>query len=247
MTTLGWGILEKLFIRILNRTLLVACVVLLIGTIITAVWAGITFFDANNPAIDRGYLAVAYVPLPPLEPTAAKTSSAQDSSAQLSPEDIKLMSQATPGCQALGHFASAITNGRLQIIGSSLTTCEKAQLTAAKAFDDRAANYLSEFATYFSQLSKDAHLSTRYQNLSDGDASVVVEREADAFTAKFRGMIEAQNSKNQAALADASVRRLTALSSLGAAGAAFFAFLLIAFQIVFLRIEKHLEKMSDSN
>jgi hypothetical protein len=67
------------------------------------------------------------------------------------------------------------------------------------------------------------------------------------FAAKFRAAIEAQNAKNRDEQADAIAHRILSMTLLGAAGAAFLAFLFIAFLIVFLRIEKHLEVMSGMN
>jgi hypothetical protein len=236
--------MEKLLIRILNRALLVGCVVLLAGAVLMAVIAGINFLAAGHPAADHSDIAIAYVPLPPLPPPSTATAPNENSTDRLSPEDIQLMRTATPGCQALGRFASTISSNRLEFHGSGLTTCERAQLKTAKEFGDRAVNYLTASLSYFAALANDPHVGANYQNLTDDQAKAVVDGISSDFAEKFRGEIEAQNSRNVAAQVDATARRIMFMTLFGAAGAAFFAFLFIAFLIVFLRIEKHLETIS---
>lgn len=236
--------MEKLFIRILNRSLLAGCILLLGSAVLVALLAVFNFLESRNPNIDNSELVVTYVPLPPVLPS-APTSNAEDNlTGRFSQEDVKLMRIATPGCLALGKFASTITDKRLDFHGGGLTICERAQLETAKSFGDKAVNYLTQFSNYTQQLSNDPHVATNYGSLSDDQAKTAVDGIVGDFAAKFRAAIEAQNSKNSDARADAATHRILSVTLLAAAGTAFVTFLFIAFLIVFLRIEKHLEIMS---
>lgn len=239
--------MEKLFISILNRTLLLGCVLLLASAVTIAIVAGVNFLNGRNPDIDKGYVNVAYVPLTPLTPGEAAPGTAEDLTDRPSQEDIKLRAQATPGCQALGRVATTITNKRLDIRGSGLTACEKTLAETAKEFDAKAANYLSEAAGYFNQLANDPHLATRYPDAGgDDQARQILEGLSRDFESKFQAQVNAQDAKNTAAIAEASEERLAGMTFLTVAGIAFLGFLCIAFLIVFLRIEKHLEKVSEN-
>jgi hypothetical protein len=149
------GAIEKLFIRLLNRSLLVGCVLLLAGALIVALLAGVSFLAGSNPAVDQSDIVVTYVALSPVLPNATSTAAEGNSTDRISPEDMKLMQIATPGCQALGKFASTITDKRLDFRGSGLTVCENAQLQAAKSFGDKAVNYLTDFSGYARQVASD--------------------------------------------------------------------------------------------
>ncbi len=236
--------MEKLFIRILNRSLLIGCLLLLAGALFTAMLAGINFLASSNPTFDHGDIVVSYTPLPPVLPSAGGSSAEGNANNRLSPEDIKLMQVATPGCEALGKFAATLTDKRLDFRGSGLTVCESAQLETAKTFSDKALNYLTDFSSYTQQLANDPHVATNYGSLSDDQAKTAVDAVVNDFAAKFRAAIEAQNSRNQDAQASAIAHRIQSMTELVAAGIAFLAFLFIAFLIVFLRIEKHLDTMS---
>ena len=237
--------MEKLFIAILNRSLLSGCLLLLGVTVIVALLAIVNFVGAKNPGIDHGYVNVAYVPLTPLSATEAAPGTGEDLSNRPSPDDIRLREQATPGCQALGRVAAAISNKRLDMRGEGLIACEKSQATTAKEFGDKAGNYLSELAGYFGQLTNDPHLAARYPDTGGDDQTrLTLDELARDFESKFQAQVSAQDSKNEAALADAAAQRLAATTYLIAAAAAFLGFLYLAFLIVFLRIEKHIDKMS---
>jgi hypothetical protein len=236
--------MEKLFIRILNRSLLVGCLVLLAATLCTALLAGINFLASSNPTIDHGDIVVSYTLLPPVLPNAGGNSAGGNANSRISPENMKLMQVATPGCEALGKFAATITDKRLDFRGSGLTVCESAQLETAKTFGDKALNYLMGFSSYTQQLANDPHVATNYGSLSDDQAKAAVDAVVSDFAAKFRAAIDAQNSKNLDAQASAIAHRIQSMTELAAAGAAFLAFLFVAFLIVFLRIEKHLDTMS---
>ena len=93
-------------------------------------------------------------------------------------------------------------------------------------------------------MANDPHVATNYQNLSDDQTKVVVDNITEDFASKFRAEIDAQDLRNPNARVDASAHRIMSLTDFGVAGSAFLAFLFIAFLIVFLRIEKHLEFMT---
>lgn len=239
--------MEKLFISILNRTLLLGCVFLLACAVVIALLAGITFLNSKNPAIDKGYVSVAYMPLTPLTPNEAAPGTSEDLTDRPTQEDLKLRALATPSCQSLGHISAAISNKRLDMHAAGLTACEKAQAIVATQFGAKAENYLNESATYFTQLAGDPHLATRYPD-SGGDEQTrqTIDEMVRDFGDKFQAQVNVQDTKNQAAAADALTQRLASMTYLTVAGAAFLGFLSIAFLIVFLRIEKHLEKMSET-
>lgn len=241
------GTMEKLFISILNRALLLGCVLLLACAIIVALLAGIAFLNSKNPTIDKGFVSVAYVPLTPLTPTEAAPGTSEDLADRPTQEDLKLRGLATPSCQALGHISATISNKRLDMHGAGLTACEKAQAAIAKQFGAHAENYLNESATYFTQLGSDPHLATRYPDTGgDEQTRQIMDELVRDFGEKFQAQVNLQGTKNESAAADALAQRLASVTYLIVAGAAFLGFLYIAFLIVFLRIEKHLEKMSES-
>jgi len=240
----GGGTIEKLFIRILNRSLLVGCVLLLASALLIAFLAAIHFFASSNPIVDHSDIVVTYVPLPPVVPNATDAAAGGNSTDRISTEDMELMQIATPGCEALSKFAYIITDKRLDFHGNGLTVCESAQLQMAKGFGDKAVNYLDDFSSYAEQLASDPHVATNYRGLTDDQAKAAVDAAIGDFAAKFRTAIEAQSAKNQNAQSDAIAHRIRSMALLGAAGAAFLTFLFIAFLIVFLRIEKHLEVIS---
>ena len=94
--------MEKLFIRILNRTLLVGCVLLLTGAVLIAITAGANYIEGSNPPVDHSDIIVAYTLLPPLP--ASPDASVDSSAGQVSSDDLKLMNQATAGCGAIGRI-----------------------------------------------------------------------------------------------------------------------------------------------
>ncbi len=234
--------MEKLFIRILNRTLLVGCVLLLAGAILMAITAGTDYIEGSNPSVDHSDIVVAYVPLPPLPTSPAAP--ADSSTGQVPPADLALMNQATAGCEAIGRIAKTISLNKLEFHGAGLTTCEKDQVNTAKEFGARAQNYLSVSSSYFATMANDPHVATNYQNLDDDQTKTVVDQLVRDFASKFRAEIDAQNTSNANAQVDASAHRIMSMTYLGIAGSAFLSFLFIAFLIVFLRIEKHLEFMT---
>jgi hypothetical protein len=234
--------MEKLFIRILNRTLLVGCVLLLTGAVLMAITAGTNYIEGSDPPADHSDIIVTYTLLPPL-PTAA-TATADSSTDQVPPEDLALMNQATAGCEAIGHIAKAISANKLEFHGAGLTTCEKDQVGTAKKFGARAQNYLSASSSYFSAMTSDPHVATNYQNLSDDQTKIVIDNLTEDFASKFQAEIDAQNTKNASAQVNAAAHRVMSMTYISIAGSAFLAFLFIAFLIVFLRIEKHLEFMT---
>jgi len=239
--------MEKLFISILNRTLLFGCVLLLACAVIVAILAGSTFLNSQSPGIDKGFVSVAYVPLTPLTPNEAAPGTSEVLADRPTQEDLKLRELATPSCQALGHISATISNRRLDMHGAGLTACEKAQAIIATQFGGRAENYLTESATYLTQLASDPHLATRYPDTgSDEQTRQTMDEMVRDFGEKFQAQVNAQDTKNEAAAANALTQRLASMTYLTVAGAAFLGFLYIAFLIVFLRIEKHLEKMSEA-
>ena len=237
--------MEKLFISILNRTLLLGCLILLAVAVIVAIGAGINFLNAGNPSINKGDVNIAYVPLAPLTPGEAAPGTAEDMSNRPTQEDIKLREQATPSCQALGRIAATISSKRLDYHGEGLTNCEKAEVEVAKGFGEKATNFLIEAGSYFNDLANDPHLAVRFPDTGrDDQTRLILDDMSKDFESKFQEQVGAQNAKNEAAIVEASSRRLVGMTLLTVAGAAFLGFLYIAFLIVFLRIEKHLEKMS---
>jgi hypothetical protein len=239
--------MEKLFISILNRTLLLGCLLLIAIAVILAIISGIDFLNAGKPAIDKGYVNVAYLPLTPLTPGEAAPGITENLSSQPTQEDIKLREQATPSCQALGRIAATISNKRLDYHGEGLTNCEKAQVETAKEFGSKAANYLIEAGNYFGDLANDPHLAIRFPDTGrDDQTRQTLDELSKDFESKFRAQVGAQNAKNESAVVEAAAQRLAGMTLLTVAGGAFLGFLYIAFLIVFLRIEKHLEKMSDN-
>ena len=238
--------MEKLFISILNRTLLLGCVLLLAGAVIFGLVAAVNFLNSKNPEIDKGYVSVAYVPLTPLTPNEAAPGTREALSDHPTPEELRLRAEATQSCQALGRISATISNKRLDIKGAGLTACEKTRAAAAEEFGAKADNYLSASASYFNELAGDPHLATRYPDTgSDEQARQTIDEMVGDFTDKFREQVNAQDTRNEAAAAGASAERLASGAYLTVAGAAFLGFLYIAFLIVVLRIEKHLERMSE--
>src|SRR5579863_885998 len=234
--------MEKLFIQILNRALLVGCLMLLATAVLMAITAGANFIEGGTPRPDHSDVLVTHAVLPPLPPEASP--SPNTSSDQMSPADLKLMALATRGCQAIGRIARTVSVNKLDLLGAGLTTCEKDQVDQAKGFGDRAENYLAVFSNYFDSMANDPHVATNYQNLSDDQTKALVDDISKDYASKFQAEIEAQNMRNAAAEVDAANHRVMSATYLGIAGGAFLAFLFIAFLIVFLRIEKHLNIMS---
>ena len=238
--------MEWLSNTILNRLLLLGCFLLLASSIVAALIAGIYFLNAASPAVDNGYVSVAYVPLTPLAPDEVAPGTPRDFNDRPSPEDVGLREQAIQGCQSLGRIASAISDKRLDLHGSGLINCEKVQAATAKEFGPRAINYLSESASYFSQLASDPHLAMRYPDTSNDDQTrQILDDMARGFTSKFQAQIRAQSTKNNAALADATKAGSAAMTAISIAGIIFLGFVCIAFLIVLLRIEKHLKKLCE--
>jgi hypothetical protein len=240
--------MEKLFISILNRTLLFGCLLLIAIAGIVAISAGLNFLGAGKPAMDRSDVNVAYVPLTPLTPGEAAPGTTANLANRPTLEDLKLREQATRSCQALGRIAETISNKRLDYHGDGLSNCEKAEAVSAKQFGQKAANYLIEAGNYFGDLANDPHLAIRFPDSGrDEQVRQTLDEMSKDFESKFQAQLSAQNAKNEAAIVEAAGKRLAGMTLLTVAGAAFLGFLYIAFLIVFLRIEKHLEKMSDKD
>jgi hypothetical protein len=242
---MGWAALERRFFQILDRALLGACALLLVGTLTLVGIATVKLVLANFPGLDHSYVSVPYTPLKPISPQKPAVATNQQPPDTLTATDLQLLDLAAPGCQAIGRFASTISNGKLFIHGAGLTVCEKAQLETAKKFGDRATNFLSEFSSYFTQLSNDPHIAARYLYETDDQKREVVAGVIKDFTSKFQAKISAQNARNNTALQEASAQHLGSMNYFILTCVAYLAFLTVAFLIALLRVQRHLQQIAD--
>jgi len=239
---------DNLFFSFLNRSLLISCALLLASSIIVGAIAGVLFLTAMNPPVSNGYVSVPYAPLTPLTLNEIAPGIPRDpgDQLQLPPEDIKLGDLASQSCQALSQVAKGISNNRTDLHGVGLAICKSGLISAAKEFGSKAANYLVESAAYFSQLANDSHLAARYpDSSSDEQTRQILDDMAQDFKSKFQVRLAEQEAGDQSALGNASTERTVAATAISVAGAAFVGFIGLAMLIVFLRIEKHLQKIGE--
>jgi hypothetical protein len=152
--------MEKTFIRILNKTLLIGCLILLSGAILLAALSAYNFsmsFPDNSPqkAITVPITTITQA-RGAVQQAALNNNASNPGAPQIDPQ---LLTTAHQLCAARSRFVIAVTNGGLSI--KDLSACAQgAAQDATTAFGNRASNVLAEETRHFQVLADDPGAKT---------------------------------------------------------------------------------------
>ncbi len=234
-TFLG-GEMERLFVRILNLSLVILGFVTLAGTVVILILLALTAAPLMSANTQAHQLHVAYVPL-------SQVSGSTPSSNDLlsSPASSEFPTYLTRICAAREALVRILSKGQLHV---DQQNC-RAEV-AAEYSGDRQQNYFTQETRYLEAAAKDPQLTIKYPPSAD---KLTILREVskiqEAFTKKFDAQAQADDARLQNENARIMLGKAYATTLVTAALATFLAFLIIAFLIVAIRIEKHIGTISN--
>jgi len=234
---------ERLFVRILNSTLLVCAVISLLVVLGALVFLGLAVNRAVFAQTESTHIAVPYQPANVI----SGQGGANPGAATPDP-NAELLKAARASCDATNALGEFISNKQLSL--SNADKCPQTESSGAQsAFGDRAENYLTERAAYIRALLADPQARAMFNIPAGGDVAAMTQKYVDDldtnFAERFHNLAAADDARKAREIGAAIDARTAALGLGAIAGAAFFAFLVIAFLIVAVRLEKHLGHIAE--
>lgn len=225
--------MENLFVRILNVTLLAAGFLALCAAIISALVAVVSYSGAWTANTSPQSVEVAYQPIS----VVGGSASLPTGSAMITPLDPV----ADSFCRTRNSLYSHLSSGKFR----AADDCKARIIAVAQQFaGERAKNFLEQFTTYLQKAASDAQLSTKYPPTDSSETLDSYEQQIEQpFRDKFSTAATTDDQRRvgeEAKMASASARAWFAGT---AAVSTFMSFLIIAFLIVAIRIEKHIGKI----
>jgi hypothetical protein len=228
--------MEKLFVGILNITLLV------VGFIALLVAAGATAFAifALAPSLfantSSSNVSIHYAPVSEVSGTVSSAPGGDGSLSTTASPDID--KGAADVCKARSDFVDRVSNSQLSLDSGQ---CKTAVANDAEStWDSRALNFLRQSASYWHALLSDPQLQTKYSEQGKSSIDGYLDKIDAEIADKFAKEVSKDEKRKEAAEATVLAGRGAALVLAGVAASAFMSFLFIAFLIVATRIEKHL-------
>lgn len=229
--------MERLFVRILNTSLIVLGFLTLAGSILVLAFlafAAMPILSADTKSRD---VHVLYESLNQLSGSITSHTN-NDQTASFS-QASALVSRV---CAARAQLAKALSNGQLDL---DLSKCGGSLSDAGPG--SRQANHLSEEASYLEAATKDPQLTSKYAPTSDQSAvASEIEEIESAFEHKFNDAAQTDDERKGNEQTKVMLAKTSSLALLATAVSLFMTFLIIAFLIVAIRIEKHLSAISDT-
>jgi hypothetical protein len=237
--------MENLFVRLLNATLLIAAFLSLLVVVGALIFIGLNIKQSVFPDISNREITVPYQPaniasahgvqLSPAAPTNANTDSDSLAAAQAS-------------CNATNALFTFVSNGKFGLANSA--KCPRTILDGATAqFGDRAQNFLSARAIYIKALLADDQARAIFTAPPDADISAFTDKSLSdvdaAFSEQFRNLAAADDARKLRELTSTAESKSLALVCAGIAASAFISFLIVAFLLVAVRVEKHLGNIAE--
>lgn len=235
--------MENAFIGILNRSLLTLCFVFLVGAAGLAALAIYNYSKSFDPIPPPQLVTVPIVTFSEASRIRAANANATNAESALNSGD-PLGASATDLCNSKNHFLSVITNNHLSIANPS--GCQNAYEVAARSYGGRAWNYLVELKRHYDAQAADSKAPGLLSSATSDQMDRALGGLEGRFNQNFTRAVNASEAATAARYAEAASHKAIGLWLIGAAGSGFFAFLVVAFLMVFLRIEKHLEKISEA-
>jgi hypothetical protein len=228
---------EKLFVRILNVSLLVAAFICLAVTVVTAAVALISLSAAYSQRTSSSKIEVTYRPISVV--SASATVPRASSGGNQGGERSGLRAAIDTYCNTLALLDSKLSENKL--VHSS---CVGDMQSVAQPEGDRTENYFEQKTSYLKAALTDPQLATKYPPTSD---STLLGSNEDQIVKPFEEEFAAKAGKDDqdkaAAEVNAGAQRLSFYYEATIAAGAFLMFVLIAFLIVATRIERHLESI----
>jgi hypothetical protein len=231
--------MERFFIRILNVALVVAAFVSLVvvcGAVgILSLYASKAFFsDTSNR-----HVSIQYQPSNVVSAQAVGSLGAGSPSTS---ETNSLTAAAQATCNASDELFKFISNNQY---GADYTKCVTMHIDVASVrYGDRAENFLTERTAYIKSLLLDPQALAMFNIPAGSDVKASTAKYIDDFETSFEQKFlaavasdDARKARESAASMDA---KATALVLASVSATAFIAFLIIAFLLVAVRVEKHL-------
>jgi hypothetical protein len=235
--------MENRFIKILNSTLVALAFVALLVTGAALLFITLDARQAFFAQTSDQPISVTYQPV---NIVSAQASGSLQGSTTPQTND-PTAAAAKKYCEALDTLYRFVSKDQFALNDKS--KCETAILEQARSeFGDRAENFLSDEADYIRAVLNDDQSRARF-NIPDGaDLSSETDKYVDEVTTKFGQEFHAavaRDDERKATELAASIRAKTAEIALGGlAIGAFFSFLIIAFLLVAVRLERHVGVIS---
>jgi hypothetical protein len=232
--------MEYLFVRLLNATLL-TCAFLSLLVVVGAVgFLGLNIRQATFPDASNRDITVPYHPSNVVSARSADTSRPAPSNANA---DSDSLAAARASCNATNDLYVFVSSGKFNLANSE--KCPSAMLDAATSeYGDRALNYLSARAAYIKALLADDQARAIFTVPPNADISAFTDKalsDVDAtFSQQFHTAAATDDARKLRELALAAESKNIVFLCAGVAASAFISFLIVAFLLVAVRVEKHL-------
>jgi hypothetical protein len=229
--------METFFVRVLTGTLLVAGFVTLLGAVAAAGFGAVALMPALLADTADSQISVRYNPISSITGFVPSTADTGGSSSETFP----LKSDAARLCQAQSALISYLSNNQFSI--TDLGKCSDNRATLAEnRWGTRAQNYLAQAAAYWAAIKQDPQVRSKYSNpnLDEPGWAGVVSDIDNEFNDKFDREVANDDRRKSEAQALAIAGKASAIALGTVAVSAFLGFLVVAFLIVAIRIERHL-------
>lgn len=225
--------MEATFVKILNRSLVILGFCTLLLSVLAAVFAGVMLLPSLFGPQETQPIVVTYRPL---SEVSGKASSGSANSSNTPASSAS--KEAIASCEARDTFVKRVTKNDLHI---DVNKCAEGQDEHAReVFVVRAENYLDQKSKYYVALASDPQTTSKYQSSEVDEVNGYLEAIDKEFDDSFSALAHRDDERVTDANAKSILRSSTGHILMGVAAASFVAFLVIAFLLVAIRIEKHL-------
>ena len=234
----GGGAMERIFVRILSVTLLVVGSLALAGTCVAVTLLltnGIPAITADTAKRD---VQVQYQPLSTVSATAVSQSGEATGQSSSS-----LRQAAQAACLAKQKLVKTLSAGQLEI---TVSECIDGLMTSSSD-DERALNMTLQIRKYLDAARSDPQISSEYPPSKDVQmVNGYLQTILSKFDKRFKEAVARDDSRQSHAQARAVLAKASIALWGGAALSMFLVFLFIAFLIVAIRVEKHIDEIRAS-
>lgn len=232
--------MENLFVRILEKTLLILGLIFLVCTIGAAIYAGAGLYPSLIPTPDTSQrVEVQYQPLA----TRGASHDKAASQAVAAPTSNAPLQGASAVCAAEDRFIGALTNGGMRIDNFEQCGQQKVE-NANDAAPDREVDYLTAERSWFDSLTADPALKKTIPHKNADEVQKAIESEESRFAKAFSDRVSSDNQRSEDLAMRQEFGKLAAVAAGITAASCFALFLVIAFLIVAVRVERHLRAMA---
>ena len=231
--------MEALFVKILNSTLLFfafSCLLLAGGAVLILGFNVGTAFFANTSTEN---VSVEYQPA---NVVSAEGSGSLEATPSRHSEDSELLKAARESCNATNALIEFISKNQLGLANSDKCISDELNSIALQ-YSDRSQNYFTERVRYMKAVLADSQARAVF-NIAPGadvndETNKYVNDINSRFDDKFRAAATVDDARKAREFGASMQAKAATIVLASAAATAFFAFLIIAFLLVAVRLEKH--------